>query len=109
MRLDIWFRTTKSRRLAKLHKSKNWNKISVQQREVLENRTIDQLKVEKQKRLDDLEAAWTRKVERGDLHKDEDENEEEEDEDEDEEEDEDEDHKPGVEKPTSDNGSTWTV
>ena len=43
MRLDIWFQTTKSRRLAKLHKLRNWNKISAQQREVPENRTIDQL------------------------------------------------------------------
>ena len=61
--------------MVKLHKSKNWNKISAQQHEVLENKTIDQLRVEKQKRLDDLEVAWTRKVERGDLDKDEDENE----------------------------------
>jgi hypothetical protein len=54
-RLDIWFRTTKSRRLTKLNNSKAWKKLSPQQREVRENNMVNQLKAEKEKRLNDLE------------------------------------------------------
>ena len=71
-RLDIWFRTTKSRRLAKLKKSKAWRRLSLQQREVRENNMMDQLKKEKQKKQDDLEKEWTRKIDEDDLDEDED-------------------------------------
>jgi len=96
MRLDVWFRTTKSRRLSKLHKSKDWKQASSRQRQAQEKSIIDQLQTEKQKRLDDLETEWTKKVEEGDL-------------------DEDEDDKLGVENPTvddevgaDDNEIDWT-
>jgi hypothetical protein len=71
-RLDIWFRTTKSRRLTKLNKSKAWKKLSPQQREVRENNMVNQLKAEKEKRLNDLEKEWTRKIDQDDLDEDED-------------------------------------
>ena len=96
MRLDVWFRTTKSRRLSKLHKSKDWKQASSRQRQAQEKSFIDRLQTEKQKKLDDLETEWTKKVEEGDL-------------------DEDEDDKLGVENPTvddevgaDDNEDDWT-
>ena len=71
-RLHIWFGTTKSRRLTKLKKSKEWKKLSPQQREVREDNMVIQLKAEKEKRLNDLEKEWTRKIDEDDLDEDED-------------------------------------
>jgi hypothetical protein len=71
-RLDIWFRTTKSRGLTKLNKSKAWKKLSPQQCEARENNMVNQLKAEKEKRLNDLEKEWTRKIDQDDLNEDED-------------------------------------
>jgi hypothetical protein len=58
--------------LTKLNKSKAWKKLSPQQREVRENNMVNQLKAEKEKRLNDLEKEWTRKIDQDDLDEDED-------------------------------------
>jgi hypothetical protein len=68
-RVDIWFRTTKSRRLAKLHKLKG---LSPQERQSQEDNIVDELNVEKRRKLKELEREWTRKVDEEDMDEDED-------------------------------------
>jgi hypothetical protein len=68
-RVDVWFRTTKSRRLAKLHKLKG---LSPQDRQSREDNVVDELNAEKRRKLKELEREWTRKVDEEDMDEDED-------------------------------------
>jgi hypothetical protein len=65
MRLDTWFRTTKSRRLKKLRQSNLWKQASFLDRETLETAVVDEVQLAKEIKLDDLETEWTKKVEEG--------------------------------------------
>lgn len=68
-RVDVWFRTTKSRRLAKLHQLKG---LSPEERQSREDNIVDELNVEKRRKLKELEREWTRKVDEDDIEEDED-------------------------------------
>jgi hypothetical protein len=61
--------------LKKLRQSNLWKQATLPERETLEESVIDEVQVEKEKRLDDLETEWTKKIEEGALGDDEDESE----------------------------------
>jgi hypothetical protein len=71
LRLDTWFRTNKSRRLKRLHESKEWKQASPVGRKAQETAVIDEVIAEKEKRQDELEIEWTKKVEANGLDEDE--------------------------------------
>jgi hypothetical protein len=68
-RVDVWFRTTKSRRLANLNQLRG---LSLQERQSRQNDIVDELNVEKRRKLKELEKEWTRKVDADELDDDED-------------------------------------
>ena len=65
--MDIWFRTNKSRQLAKLHRTKEWRSLSTDQRQLREDRVVEVLMEEKGRKLKELEKEWTRKVDEDDV------------------------------------------